>query len=254
MVVAQKNELALITGASSGIGRRIAVRLASEGFKIAIDHFRDEAGGLETLRQVEAVGGCGWIHDADVGSASELDTLFARIADDEARLSVLINNAAVQTFAPLLELTESDWDRTLRTNLKGTFLCTQRAGRAMQHSGGAIVNIGSGANRVPFPSLGDYAASKGGIEMLTKVAAIEFGKYQIRVNCVAPGAIENERTQRENPDYAKTWGTITPLGRVGTESDVASVVAMLLSADASFITGQTLYVDGGLWTKGEWPY
>jgi 3-oxoacyl-[acyl-carrier protein] reductase len=90
--------------------------------------------------------------------------------------------------------------------------------------------------------------------MLTKVAAIEFGKYQIRVNCIAPGAIENERTQRENPDYAKTWGAITPLGRVGTESDVASVVAMLLSADASFITGQTLYVDGGLWTKGEWPY
>ena len=254
MTATPRNELALITGASSGIGRRIAARLGSLGYTIAIDHFRDPQGAAETLRQVEEAGGNGWIHDADVGSARELDALFERIADDEAPMSVLINNAAVQTFAPLIELSEADWDRTIRTNLTGTFLCTQRAGRAMQASGGAIINIGSGANRVPFPSLGDYAASKGGIEMLTKVAAIELGPFNIRVNCIAPGAIENERTQRENPDYARTWGSITPLGRVGTEDDVAAAVAMLLSKDANFITGQTLYVDGGLWTKGEWPY
>ncbi|MEZ6135361.1 MAG: SDR family NAD(P)-dependent oxidoreductase [Pirellulaceae bacterium] len=247
--------LALVTGASSGIGRQIAVHLAHLGYTLAIDHFRDEVGANHTLELVRAAGSDGWIHDADVGSANELDELFARIANDERPLAVLVNNAAVQTFAPLLELDECDWDRTIRTNLKGTFLCTQRAGRQMQgHGSGCIINIGSGANQIPFPSLGDYAASKGGIEMLTKIAAVEFGKYNIRVNCVAPGAIENERTRQENPDYANTWGSITPLGRVGTESDVADMVGLLVSKQAAFVTGQTIFVDGGLWTQPQWPY
>ncbi len=148
--------------------------------------------------------------NADVGSSAELDQLFEAIAKRSEPLAVLVNNAAVQTFKPLMELSEEEWIRTLRTNLTGSFLCTQRAARLMQDRGGAIVNIGSGANRVPFPSLGDYCASKGGLEMLTKVAAVELGKYKIRVNCVAPGAIENDRTQRESPDYGKTWGSITP--------------------------------------------
>ena len=250
----ESKSLALITGASSGIGRQIAERLALAGYDIVVDHFRDPEGAERTLELVRAAGSDGWAFDADVGSSAELDTLFAKIAGSGTRLEVLVNNAAVQTFAPLMELSEQDWDRTIRTNLKGTFLCIQRAARLMQSVGGAIVNIGSGANRVPFPSLGDYAASKGGIEMLTKVAAIELGKFKIRVNCVAPGAIENERTQRESPDYGTTWGGITPLGRVGTESDVAEAVAYLVSPASSFVTGQTLYVDGGLWTQGVWPY
>jgi 3-oxoacyl-[acyl-carrier protein] reductase len=246
--------LALITGASSGIGRQIAYRLAQAGYQIVVDHFRDPQGAEQTLELVRQAGGEGWAYDADVGSAAELDGLFAKIAAQPQPLKLLVNNAAVQTFAPLLELSEEDWDRTLRTNLKGTFLCTQRAGRLMRSTGGSIINIGSGANRTPFPSLGDYAASKGGIEMLTKVAAVELGKYQIRVNCVAPGAIENERTRRESPDYAATWGRLTPLGRVGTEQDVSDTVAYLASDASSFVTGQTLYVDGGLWTRSVWPY
>ncbi len=246
--------LALITGASSGIGRQIAQYLAQVGYHICVDHYRDPQGAEKTLELVRAAGSEGWAMDADVGSASELDRLFAEITERGAPLKVLVNNAAVQTFEPLIDLKEEDWDRTIRTNLKGTFLCTQRAARAMRATGGAIVNIGSGANRVPFPNLGDYAASKGGIEMLTKVAAVELGKFNIRVNCVAPGAIENERTQRESPDYGATWGGITPLGRVGTELDVAQTVAYLVSPQASFVTGQTLYVDGGLWTRGVWPY
>lgn len=249
-----QSKLALVTGASSGIGRQISKELASAGYCVVIDHFRDMDGANETLRLVRETGSDGWIFDADVGSASELDRLFAAIQATEVPLSVLVNNAAVQTFKPLLELSEEEWTRTIRTNLTGAFLCTQRAARLMQTSGGTIINIGSGANRVPFPSLGDYCASKGGIEMLTKVAAIELGKYQIRVNCVAPGAIENERTRRESPDYGQTWGAITPLGRVGQESDVADAVAFLVSPAASFVTGHTLYVDGGLWTRGQWPY
>lgn len=252
--------LALVTGASSGIGRCIAIELARQGFDLLIDHYRDVVGAERTLDLVQAASPSGEqehsIFDADVGSAEETDRLFGFLAQRNQPLKVLVNNAAVQTFAPLLELEEQDWDRTIRTNLKGCFLCMQRAARLMkkQGQGGYIVNIGSGANQIPFPSLGDYCASKGGIEMLTKVAAVEFGPLGIRVNCIAPGAIENERTREEDPNYGKLWGTLAPLRRVGTEQDIANMVQFLVSEQSSFVTGQTIFVDGGLWTKNEWPY
>jgi len=115
------------------------------------------------------------------------------------------------------------------------------------------VNIGSGCNKVPFAGLVAYTASKGGIEMLTKVAAVELASRRIRVNCVAPGAIEVERTKLEVEDYAGTWGAVTPLGRVGTPEDIARAVRFLASDDSAFITGQTIWVDGGLFTQPPWP-
>ena len=132
---------------------------------------------------------------------------------------------------------------------------TQRAARRMKEQGGGrIVNLGSGCNKIAFPLLSDYTASKGGIEMFTKVAAIELGAFGITVNCVAPGAIETERTRRESGDYAATWAALTPLARVGTPLDVARAVAFLCGPSADFITGQTLWVDGGLFSKPAWPY
>jgi 3-oxoacyl-[acyl-carrier protein] reductase len=143
----------------------------------------------------------------------------------------------------------------INTNLKGTFLCTQLAAKHMKEcGGGVIVNIGSGCNKLAFPRLVAYTASKGGVEMFTKVAAIELGQYGIRVNCVAPGAIEIERTRLEDPDYSATWGGITPLGRVGTPSDVGNVVVFLAGKEASFISGQTIWVDGAVFTQAPWPY
>jgi NAD(P)-dependent dehydrogenase (short-subunit alcohol dehydrogenase family) len=167
-------------------------------------------------------------------------------------LDILVNNAGVQTWTPFLEVTESEWDLVIRTNLKGCFLCTQAAARAMSR-GGVVVNIGSGCNKVPFPGLVAYTASKGGIEMLTKVAAVELAPKKIRVNCVAPGAVEIERTRLEVDDYAGTWGAVTPLGRVGRPEDVARTVRFLASDDSAFITGQTIWVDGGLFTQPPWP-
>ncbi len=167
---------------------------------------------------------------------------------------MLVNNAGVQTWSPLAELSEEDWDRTIRTNLKGTFLCSQRAARLMRGHGGSIINIGSGASKLPFPCLGDYCASKGGIENLTAVSAVEFGPWKIRVNCVAPGAVEIERTKQESPDYDATWSPLTPLRRIGHVEDVAAAVAFLAGDGASFISGQTLYVNGGLFRQGPWPY
>jgi NAD(P)-dependent dehydrogenase (short-subunit alcohol dehydrogenase family) len=188
-----------------------------------------------------------------VGRSDQVQAMFDRLLSEAGQLDLLVNNAGVQTWCPLLELKESDWDRVLSTNLKGTFLCTQAAARVMLGKGGCIINIGSGCNKVPFPNLVDYTASKGGIDNFTMVAAVELGPYGIRVNCVAPGAILIERTLQETPDYAEVWGALAPLRRVGQVQDVADAVVFLASEKASFITGQTLYVDGGLFTQAMWP-
>jgi NAD(P)-dependent dehydrogenase (short-subunit alcohol dehydrogenase family) len=168
---------------------------------------------------------------------------------------VLVNNAGTQTWGPLLDTAEADWDRVIDTNLKGCFLCTQAAAHYMRdHGGGAIINIGSGSNRMPFPNLAAYTASKGGMEMFTRVAAVELGAHQVRVNCVAPGAVEVERTRLESSDYGERWGRITPLGRVATPADVGRTVVFLASDQGAFITGQTIGVDGGLFVQTRWAY
>ena len=242
--------VALVTGASKGIGKGIALELARQKFDVWINYNSDLAGAEQTAAEVAALGQQAFIVQADVGRAADVAAMFQQIKI----LDLMVNNAGQQTWKPLLELTEAEWDRVLDTNLKGCFLCTQHAARLMLQTGGSIINIGSGCNKMAFPSLSSYTASKGGIETFTKVAAAELGRYQIRVNCVAPGAIEIERTKLEIGDYAGTWAGVTPLGRIGTPADVANVVAFLASPAAEFVSGQTIFVDGGLLTKPHWPY
>jgi NAD(P)-dependent dehydrogenase (short-subunit alcohol dehydrogenase family) len=246
---------ALVTGASKGVGKGIALELARAGAAIIVNYNTDQQGAEKTLAEIRSLGREAMAIQADVGVAADVDRMFRQALEKFLRIQILVNNAGVQTWKPLLELTESEWDRTINTNLKGCFLCTQRAARHMRESGtGRIINIGSGCNKVAFPNLVDYTSSKGGIEMFTKAAAVELGKYGITVNCVAPGAIEIERTKHEAGDYAATWANLTPLGRVGQPVDVARAVAFLASDAAGFITGQTLWVDGGLFSKPSWPY
>jgi NAD(P)-dependent dehydrogenase (short-subunit alcohol dehydrogenase family) len=246
---------ALITGASKGIGKGIALELARAGCDVAVNYRSDRKGAEATIAEIEALGRRAFALYADVGVSAEVAAMFDEVFRRFDRLHIHVNNAGVQTFKPLLDLEEADWDRVIDTNLKGCFLCTQRAARHMkERGGGRIVNIGSGCNKVPFPKLADYTASKGGIEMFTKVAAVELGPYGITVNCVAPGAIEIERTMQEAGDYAGTWAKLTPAGRVGTTGDIAQLVAFLVSGAASFITGQTICADGGLFTRPQWPY
>ena len=249
-----EKKLALVTGASKGVGRGIAAGLAEAGWDVGVNYNRDEEGAQATAATIHRLGRRAWTLQTDVGDSRQVRTMFEHLEEQAGRLSLLVNNAGVQTWTSLLDLQEQDWDRTIQTNLKGTFLCTQQAARLMQKTGGCIINIGSGANKHPFPNLVDYCASKGGIESFTRVAAVELGRFGIRVNCVAPGAIQIERTQQEAPDYAATWSPLTPLGRVGSPQDVANAVVYLAGDQAGFITGQTLYVDGGLWSQGPWPY
>jgi NAD(P)-dependent dehydrogenase (short-subunit alcohol dehydrogenase family) len=246
---------AVVTGASGGIGKAIALELARAGCGVAVNHLDDPAGAAGVVAGIAALGREGFAVQADVSAPAEVRRMFEEVSERFRRLDVLVNNAAVQTAKPLLEVTDDEWDRVIHTNLTGCFLCTRSAGRLMRERGsGAIVNIGSGCCKVPFPGLVAYTASKGGIDMFTKVAAVELGRYGIRVNCVAPGAIEVERTMADDPDYARRWAAVTPLGRIGTPADVARAVVFLASPAASFITGQTLWVDGALFTKPQWPY
>jgi NAD(P)-dependent dehydrogenase (short-subunit alcohol dehydrogenase family) len=251
----QHSRTALVTGAAKGIGRVIALELARRGCDIAVNDFTDREGAESTAHEIAALGRESFTVLGDVSDAQAVKSMFEAVSERFPHLDILVNNAGTQVFGPLLDLAEKDWDRVIDVNLKGCFLCTQHAARLMRTTGGGrIVNIGSGCNRIPFPGLVSYTASKGGIEMFTKVSAAELGRYRITVNCVAPGAIEVDRTRLEAPDYAGMWGARTPLGRVGQPLDVARAVAFFAGEDAGFITGQTLWVDGGLFTRPSWPY
>jgi NAD(P)-dependent dehydrogenase (short-subunit alcohol dehydrogenase family) len=246
---------ALVTGAGSGIGRGIAIALGRAGYRVAVNYHDTPEGADETVAAVCESGAEGFTVRADVRRAGEVTAMIAAVVERTGALDVLVNNAGVQTWTSLLDVTEEEWDLVIETNLKGCFLCTQAAARQMSRQGsGAIVNIGSGSNKIAFPRLVAYTASKGGIEMLTKVAAVELGPLGIRVNCVAPGAIDIERTRLEDPNYAETWGRIAPLQRVGVPSDVAEAVVFLASDRASFVSGQTLWVDGALFSQPPWGY
>ncbi len=249
------SKTALVTGAAKGIGKGIALELAAQGCEVAINDFSDESGAKATASEIRALGRRAVVVLGNVGVAADVDRMFHEVLQQFPRLDILVNNAGVQTWKALLDLEEHEWDRTISTNLKGCYLCTQRAGRHMREKlGGRIINIGSGCNKVAFPKLVDYTASRGGIEMFTKVSAVELGPYGITVNCVAPGAIETERTKTEAADFAGTWAGLTPIGRVGTPADVANAVVFLAGESSGFITGQTIWVDGGLFSKPAWPY
>ena len=262
----ERRPLALVSGAQRGIGLAIARAFARSGHDVVVCD-------LDAPRSGSALA-IDWGVDtsidclvADVGVERAVDALFADIEERSGRPpDVLVNNAAVQFWSPLLELPLTDWETTLRVNLTGPFLMTKRFARARiegadpvetvdgaPRPGGAIVNLGSGCNRLAFPKLVSYAASKGGLEMLTKVSALELGPYGIRVNCIAPGSIETERTRAETDGYAERWSPLTPLGRVGTVEDVADAVVAIAGDGMRFVSGETLAVDGGLFGRAMWP-
>lgn len=242
--------LAVVTGGNTGIGRDLVKAFALDGYEVAFTYVADPDAAQSLEHEVTATG-----FPCDAGDEEAVSAFYEALRGRfGCAPDVIVNNAGIQTWAPLLELSAERWDAVMRTNLRGCFLNTQAAAREMivDGKGGAIINIGSGCNKVAFPNLVDYTASKGGIEQFTKVSAVELGSHGIRVNCVAPGAILNARTAEESPDYAARWSRITPLSRVGTGEDIAGPVLFLASPAASFVTGQTLWVDGGLFTRAPW--
>ena len=250
-------KLAIITGGSSGIGRHLVRSFSGAGYAVAFNHMRDGDAAGQVVADIEAAGGRALALESDVSIEAEVMKFYAAVGEwFGAGPDVLINNAGIQTWSSLLDLSENDWDNVIKTNLKGCFLHTKHAAKAMiaSEKAGYIVNLGSGCNKLAFPKLVDYTASKGGIEQFTKASAGELGPYGINVNCVAPGAILTERTLIEAPDYDKIWSEITPLRRVGTPEDIAGPVLFLCSEAASFISGQTIGIDGGVFSQAAWPH
>ena len=240
---------AVITGAVGGIGSEVARRFAGEGYNIAcVDRQGSDATSL--LATIKEAGGRGIFIGTDVTSGTDVDNMVARTVEAFGSLDVLVNCAGVGIRAAFLDVTEGVWDKTIAVNLKGTFLCTQRAAAWMVQNqvAGSIINISSicGVVADRFSKHVPYEASKGGVNMLTKTVAFEMAEYGIRVNAVAPGRIQTPLLNSD-PAHVGRVSAFIPLGHYGEPADVAGAVYFLASEDAKYITGAILYVDGG-WT------
>ena len=237
--------VAVITGAARGIGLACAERFAAEGARLVLADL-DAAAGADAAR---ALPGAEFVR-ADVSRKEDADALIARALDANGRVDVLVNNAGITHACDFLDLAEEDFDRVLRVNLKSMFLCGQAAARAMVKAGirGAIVNMSSANAVVAIPNQVPYVVSKGGVNQLTKVMAVALAPHGIRVNGVGPGTILTELAKKAvlTDDAARARIlSRTPLGRCGEPEEIAAVAAFLASDDASYLTGQTIYPDGG---------
>jgi glucose 1-dehydrogenase len=241
---------ALVTGSSRGIGRGIAIRFAREGANVAINYVGSVQAAEETLQQVTSHGVRGVILPADVGKVDEVQRLIAAAADALGPLDILVNNAGIEKHAPFWDVSEADYDKVIDVNLKGTFFATQAMVRHLRDAGrgGRIVNISSVHEDLPFPNFAAYCASKGGLRMLTRNLAVELGPLGIAVNNIAPGAIETPINTSLLNDKKKLSALLMqiPTGRLGQPEDVAGLAAFLASDEASYVTGSTFFVDGGL--------
>jgi 3-oxoacyl-[acyl-carrier protein] reductase len=236
---------ALVTGASTGIGRAIALELAKEGAHVAVNYRHDEHGARETAAMIEALGRKAMVIKADVTHAHEVEAMVELVTGNWQGLDVLVNNAGVVNRGALLDLTEAMWDEVVDVNLKGVFLCTQSAARWMRpRQQGAIVNIASMRGVEGGSSSPHYAAAKAGVIAFTKTVARELAPH-IRCNAVAPGYVETRIQADLSEEKRQAINAGTPLGRFGLPEEIGRVVAFLASDDAAYMTGQTLVVDGG---------
>lgn len=242
---------ALVTGASHGIGQATALALARDGADVAITWRSREEGARETARQIEALGRRALVIQAEVTNRDDC----VRLVDDALAglggLDILVNNAGGGRSGPLIDQTLENWQYVLDLGVTAPFLVGQRAARGMIEAGtgGAIVNISSVHSTQAWPNDGPYGVAKAGLNRLTMSMALEWARHAIRVNCIAPGYIKESRTDTEQNHYRQEEQHVTPLiplRRTGRPEEIASAVAFLVSDEASYITGRTLFVDGGL--------
>jgi glucose 1-dehydrogenase len=245
-----EGKVAIVTGADSGIGEAIALRLASDGAAVVVDYRSDPAKADGVKAKIEAAGGKAITVKADVTVIAEVQNLVEQAWEQLGGCDFLVNNAGVEKHAPFAEATEADYDLVMGTNLKGPFFLTQKFVQKLiaAKKPGRVINISSVHEDMVFPNFASYCAAKGGMRMLMRDLAMELGPSGITVNNVAPGAINTPINASLLADKAKLGALVNniPLGRLGTSEEVAGLVAFLASEEAAYVTGSTYVLDGGL--------
>ncbi len=245
-----RGKTAVVTGSSKGLGAAIAWRFGAEGMNVVTNYRSDEEGARETVRAIEEAGGAAAAVQADVSKAECVDALYDAAMFSFGGVDVWVNNAGIEVGTPSDQKPIEEWKKIIDVNLTGVFAGSQRAIRHfLEHDmPGCVINLSSVHEIIPWPHFADYAAGKAGVGMLTKTLALEYADRGIRVNAVAPGAMNTPINAKKFADPAALESTVklVPMGRIGDPEDVAAAVAWIASEQAKYVTGVTLYVDGGM--------
>jgi len=243
-----KDQVALITGASRGIGKAIALELAKQGVHIVLNYAGNEEAALATKTDIEQLGVKVLVVKGNVSESAEVEELFKQTIEEFGKIDILINNAGITRDGLMMRMKEHDWDDVIDTNLKGVFLCSKAAAKWMfKQRSGKIVNISSVVGLTGNTGQVNYVAAKAGVIGMTKTMAKEFASRHITVNAVAPGFIETDMTHVLKEEVKTELLKSIPLGALGQSEDIAKTVKFLVSDDAKYITGQTISVDGGMY-------
>lgn len=242
-----EGKAAIVTGASRGIGREIALLLAKEGARVAVNYSGSKDKADEVVQLITASGGEAFAIQADVSNAESVKVMVDQTIETFGSIDILVNNAGITRDNLLMRMKDDEWDDVININLKGVFLCTKGVTRQMMRQrAGKIVNVASIVGVSGNPGQANYVAAKAGVIGFTKTVAKELASRNINVNAVAPGFITTDMTDTLNEEVKNQMLTAIPLGKLGSPADVAKTVAFLLSDDAAYITGQTIHVDGGM--------
>jgi len=244
-----KNKVAVVTGASKGIGASIAKGLAAEGAAVVVNYASSKEGAEQVVAEINGKGGKAVAVQGDVAKVADVQRLFEETTKAFGRVDVLVNNAGIYEFTPLGEITEEQFHRLFNTNVLGLILATQEAAKYFDGQGGSIINIGSTVTQVAPPRSAVYTATKGAVDAITHVLANELGPKNIRVNSINPGMVETEGTHGAGfigSDFQKQLEAQTPLGRIAQPEDITPIAVFLASADSGWLTGETLLASGGL--------
>jgi len=244
-----QGKVAVVTGASKGIGAGIAKALGAAGASVVVNYASDKQGAEKAVADIKAKGGKAVAVQGDVSKTEDVKHLFQETAKTFGKLDVLVNNAGVYKFAPLEQITAEEYQRQFNTNVLGLLLATQEAANLFGDEGGSVINIGSTASQVTPATTAVYTATKGAVDAVTHVLAKELGPRKIRVNSINPGMVETEGTHTIGvigSDFQKHFEAQTPLGRIAQPEDIAPIAVFLASADSGWLTGETLLASGGL--------